>query len=305
LPQAVSIGHVFNAGGEKETRLFAKTMGSGRFVWMDFVPDPIYNGPEVNTIHLNALMASIFRYLSRQTYSAIAMWPQAKIFAALIEEDTEDEYKNAEAVIELVQRKAYPISWFVLSNEALKHRRLTRGMAEVGEIACHGDNHGAFTKSSQHDQLIRIARCQKVLKEITGVKPLAFRPPREEYNSFTVDAIVNNEMTHYIANNSPDRAVPEIQVSLVNGKSLVSIPRMVSDDFEMWYARKLNQAASINLVDDEVNWMSHIGGLYMYSFHTQYMGRSEEHTSELQSRETISYAVFCLKKKNKKKYSKK
>ena len=27
------------------------------------------------------------------------------------------------------------------------------------------------------------------------------------------------------------------------------------------------------------------------------MARSEEHTSELQSRETISYAVFCLKKK--------
>ena len=31
------------------------------------------------------------------------------------------------------------------------------------------------------------------------------------------------------------------------------------------------------------------------------MRRSEEHTSELQSRETISYAVFCLKKKKKKK----
>ena len=29
--------------------------------------------------------------------------------------------------------------------------------------------------------------------------------------------------------------------------------------------------------------------------------RSEEHTSELQSRETISYAVFCLKKKKRKK----
>src|SRR5213076_3584126 len=27
-------------------------------------------------------------------------------------------------------------------------------------------------------------------------------------------------------------------------------------------------------------------------------GRSEEHTSELQSLPTISYAVFCLKKKN-------
>ena len=32
--------------------------------------------------------------------------------------------------------------------------------------------------------------------------------------------------------------------------------------------------------------------------------RSEEHTSELQSRETISYAVFCLKKKKKKQQQK-
>src|SRR3546814_5062002 len=33
-------------------------------------------------------------------------------------------------------------------------------------------------------------------------------------------------------------------------------------------------------------------------------GRSEEHTSELQSLMRISYAVFCLKKKKKKKTSK-
>src|SRR3546814_8189839 len=32
--------------------------------------------------------------------------------------------------------------------------------------------------------------------------------------------------------------------------------------------------------------------------------RSEEHTSELQSLMRISYAVFCLKKKNKQKYTK-
>src|ERR1051326_9257444 len=31
--------------------------------------------------------------------------------------------------------------------------------------------------------------------------------------------------------------------------------------------------------------------------------RSEEHTSELQSHSFISYAVFCLKKKNKKNYT--
>ena len=37
---------------------------------------------------------------------------------------------------------------------------------------------------------------------------------------------------------------------------------------------------------------------------SQVVERSEEHTSELQSRETISYAVFCLKKKKNKILSK-
>ena len=36
--------------------------------------------------------------------------------------------------------------------------------------------------------------------------------------------------------------------------------------------------------------------LYIYS-HKTFL-RSEEHTSELQSHSFISYAVFCLKKKN-------
>ncbi len=274
-PQALSIGNLYEPGGEHETRLFAKTVGPGRLVWLDFPPDPADHDPGVNVRHLNSLMASVFRYLSRQTYSAIATWPQAKQFAALLDEDTEDGFANAEAVVELARKKSFPISWYILSNEALKNRWLTRSMAETGEIACHGDHHGAFTKNSRREQIIRIARCQKVLWEITGVKPLAFRPPKEEYNSATVDAVINNGMTHYIAENSPDRAVPELQMSLVNGKSLVSIPRMVSDDYETWHTQDLNHTQTIQLFNKEIEWMRMIGGLYMYSFHSQYMGKHE------------------------------
>src|SRR3546814_8617272 len=39
----------------------------------------------------------------------------------------------------------------------------------------------------------------------------------------------------------------------------------------------------------------------LHRIRTRYRGRSEEHTSELQSLMRISYAVFCLKKKNMKK----
>src|SRR3546814_2277444 len=44
------------------------------------------------------------------------------------------------------------------------------------------------------------------------------------------------------------------------------------------------------LVDEEQPDVSHLPSYFAY-------GRSEEHTSELQSLMRISYAVFCLKKK--------
>src|SRR3546814_2673143 len=50
-------------------------------------------------------------------------------------------------------------------------------------------------------------------------------------------------------------------------------------------------------------WNLNILGTYSQSNNTisnlTYAGRSEEHTSELQSLMRISYAVFCLKKNNK------
>src|SRR3546814_2420911 len=46
-------------------------------------------------------------------------------------------------------------------------------------------------------------------------------------------------------------------------------------------------------------WKTLIQGLKCEKIFLYDSGRSEEHTSELQSLMRISYAVFCLKKKNK------
>src|SRR3546814_6124138 len=48
-------------------------------------------------------------------------------------------------------------------------------------------------------------------------------------------------------------------------------------------------------------WVLVAGGATFAAFPEWY--RSEEHTSELQSLMRISYAVFCLKKKNKRNYT--
>ena len=51
--------------------------------------------------------------------------------------------------------------------------------------------------------------------------------------------------------------------------------------------------------DFAVRIMANVDDVY-FEEHRQHQGRSEEHTSELQSPVPISYAVFCLKKKKKK-----
>src|ERR1044071_10211192 len=47
--------------------------------------------------------------------------------------------------------------------------------------------------------------------------------------------------------------------------------------------------------------LEHLGKVVWTDNGVAYPDRSEEHTSELQSRVDISYAVFCLKKKNQQK----
>src|SRR3546814_7042658 len=52
--------------------------------------------------------------------------------------------------------------------------------------------------------------------------------------------------------------------------------------------------------DNEVTWIiDPLDGTTNFLHGIPHFARSEEHTSELQSLMRISYAVFCLKKKNK------
>src|SRR3546814_10019162 len=62
-------------------------------------------------------------------------------------------------------------------------------------------------------------------------------------------------------------------------------------------AHKDNAGGGGVLRPGELQWMSAGHGIEHSEFNAS---RSEEHTSELQSLMRISYAVFCLKKQNKK-----
>lgn len=274
-PQAVGISTDQMMGGIPDTRLYARTVGKGRLVWMDHAPDALNHAENIDTGMLDALNAAVFRYLLGESYSSWAMWPEGKRFAGLISEDSEDKFHYAERIVHMVKSNGFPVTWFLLSNEAQVNRALTQQMAEVGEVACHGDSHVAFPVGKLAVQTQRLARCMKVVETITGHRPRGFRPPEERFNGDTVNAVASLDMAYYFAEAGIDRMVPVLMRENGGERELVSLPRMGADDYEMWHTLRLNGEESLRLAEDQLAWGSTIGGFLPFSFHTQYMDKKE------------------------------
>src|SRR3546814_9565893 len=95
------------------------------------------------------------------------------------------------------------------------------------------------------------------------------------------------------------RAVDGVNLSLYKGQTLGIVGESGSgkSTAARCVARLIEPTGGQVLLDGH-----DIAGLQERALHP-YRRRSEEHTSELQSLMRISYAVFCLKKKNKPKRS--
>src|SRR3546814_5471551 len=84
----------------------------------------------------------------------------------------------------------------------------------------------------------------------------------------------------------------DIEVEAVAGRQEIPFPYVIDPGHEM----SLDEVSAVELARHfPATELAHIGDEVSDGLWTQ--GRSEEHTSELQSLMRISYAVFCLKKK--------
>jgi len=279
-PQAIGMFSDRLAGGNVQTRVFATRFETGnesssRVVWMDFMVNHRHELEGDERLSFDSLLAGIVRYATEQQYSALATWPNGYQYAAFLEEDTEDGYENAEAVADYFGELGLPITWYVLSNLANDNRAVTRKLARNGEMACHGDNHDIMIRYTLEEQVERLARCIKVVAAITGEVSTGFRPPTEVHNADTLSAMANVGMTHLYAENTTLTQVPHIKRSAKHGKSIVSFPRGITDDFYLWYELELDKHESIARLQDELDWIREANSLFGFSFHTQFMGDKE------------------------------
>src|SRR3546814_1010663 len=80
----------------------------------------------------------------------------------------------------------------------------------------------------------------------------------------------------------------------------VVIGRAVEERRMQWIHAVVDMLRVDRAVHDRLRPARPVGGFVAREVRPQIAGRSEEHTSELQSLMRISYAVFCLKKKKQK-----
>ena len=90
--------------------------------------------------------------------------------------------------------------------------------------------------------------------------------------------------------------IHQVQVSALvdSGASMLTIPRSLA---RLLNLQKMDEVQT-ELANGEVMQAEVVGPIEVRFANRRASVRSEEHTSELQSRPHISYAVFCLKKKN-------
>ena len=124
------------------------------------------------------------------------------------------------------------------------------------------------------------------LKSTSEMKILSVRPKQSLYHMQSSSLMVSGSFIHYYIsffrpNTQPKNVLStnRFYVSTIISHSFLSC------SFGNWAKRLL--------------FYSHGFVIAQCTMKISIETRSEEHTSELQSRETISYAVFCLKKKNK------
>ncbi|TNE95908.1 MAG: hypothetical protein EP326_14150, partial [Deltaproteobacteria bacterium] len=275
--QAMSIPNYNMAYSSNDTRLYSKVIEKGRLVWLDTPPEFPESQKIKEYLNIDHLYGNVFKFLSGFSHSSIAMWPKGKKYSATISQDTEDQYENSVKLIEELNKSEIPFTWFIISDVAQKHRRLTKEMMSTGEIACHGDTHDKFSGLPLKDQVERVARCKKVLKELTGKEVIGFRPPYEEYDENTFSTMPNISNQYIFTETAPETMVPKVLISSdeENKRTLISINRSNSDDFEMWSTRKLDFRRSKKLIEREIEWIKKIGGSYNMNFHTQNIGSEE------------------------------
>ena len=242
----------------------------------------VYFGFELRDVASDAWNRQVVRVLTRnaaawaagQSVATISPWPNGYRSAAVIAQDVEASFANARYALDSLDAVGVRSTFFVTSNLAKDHRRLTRAMLAAGEVATHSEDHSLLGGSPFERQLERLEVTRRDLGDLLQQDVHGLRPPEEQFDMETMRAWLAAGGAYLLGGNDTRCAGPELL--RLKGDTLVLLPRAFADDFAAAgpeFRRAPHLVAGIMRAD--MRRAKAVNGLYVLSYHSQLLARPE------------------------------
>jgi peptidoglycan/xylan/chitin deacetylase (PgdA/CDA1 family) len=220
------------------------------------------------------LVRNAIAWAARLPTAELEPWPEGKRAAAVLAQDVEDQFTNAQYALDSLRAAGVRGTYFLTSELARRHERLTRAIAENDEIGTHSENHRLLGGEPADVQRRRLALTQVHLRDLLGAPVAGLRPPEEQFDEATLAAWIEAGGRYVFGANNSRAAAPELLE--VDGDTIVLLGRANVDDFD---AASLASRGSLDEIVkeylSEYQKIRALGGLYLLSYHSQLLARPE------------------------------
>lgn len=263
------------AGGEPyfDAAVVRATYRGARVVYVGFeLTDAVRS--EWNRGVMRLLVRNAAAWAGNLPMASPRSWPGGHAAAAVLAQDVEQGFENATQALDSLSAAGIRSTYFVMSDLALRNRRLTRRMASAGEIGTHSENHTLLGGTPFARQLQRLRNTQKDLTDLLEIPVRGLRPPEEQFDEATMAAWLGAGGTYLLGANDARCASPELL--RVGGDTLLLVPRVFNDDFVATGPRHRRAPALVgSLLQAEFAKARSLGGLYVLSYHSQLLARAD------------------------------
>lgn len=205
--------------------------------------------------------------------ATIEPWPLGKRAAASLAQDVESGFGNARYAVDSLRAAGVRSSFYLTSALAQRYQRLSRRMAESGEVGTHSDNHQLLGGTPSADQRERLSTTQRELRQIVGAEVKGLRPPEEQFDTATMTGWLSVNGSYLFGANDSRSAAPEL---LRFGRdTLVLVGRVGSDDFAGIARRVPIIDSLVAMFLSDYDRLRSLGGHYVLSYHSQVLAKPE------------------------------
>lgn len=221
---------------------------------------------------LALLVRNAVAHIAGIPLAAPESWPGGNRAAAVIAQDVEDEFANAQGALDTLRALGVRSTFFVVSDLAREHPELTRALARDGELATHSEDHRRLGGAPADVQRSRLARTHGALVTLAGQRVRGLRPPEEQFDAATLAEWHSLGGTYVFANNSGRCACPELVEA--SGRRLVLMARVADDDYITVRRARVRQPSQLAALHQD-GWEKarELGGLFILSYHSNMLAR--------------------------------